>query len=1121
MDALLKYVTQLAQNIGARPAGTEEEQQAALYINESFQKEARMASTIEDFNFNPDVDLPKALYGALAVIAAVLIITVPFMSIVSLILSIIAAVFYACEVLGHPLLDRILRHGISQNVVTRYIPQVGENMSPRRQRKIVLVAHYDSGKATPIIGGPIFHALPILQQASFWGVIAVLVLVILHMILSILTGVPVVLFVLLVIAAVLSCLPIAGFIITAVSRYNEGANCNASGVAVMMELAARVGHGIVQKPAYAAEGPTIHGEQAAAEAGVIPEGSEIVYEIPTPPESQSSDAETRLLSAKAAVAAMSGRPVSENVNITLSDKLVQVKEPPVREPDDNKKQEIRQETFAAFSAQEMPQGQAMGQQPAEAQGQPVPPVPEEAEVTQVYEEQVIQEQPQSAQPVQTSPYASPRRQEPEVPEWFKTARKKAKKSAADTTSIHRSIYAEAMDNQERLALSPENEPAAFDSSQTEKRLQQMRENIMNASYRPQNAAQESPANAAAAQNAGRSAAVKPQEGRASRPMPSNPAPLAPANSAEYGVHAASADVSETDDTRVASGQRAYSKRFTLPIVSSKPASDINDALPRIEEVQEKVEVEETASPISPMKSEQLPKIDETISQPPRQRRRRPAASEAVPEEPATATQPKEAASPSAQDMRDVIPSIANAEPGRDALSSDLPIPSLNEQRTVAIPSIGNTGSQERLEPVRGRIHQPAPLDEQKKKHEGRPHDLNSVVPSIDLSSSQASAGSSQRFAPVTEKLSIPSILPNDIPDPTAPSEPQQAPSVATAGAFGLTGSIEPVGDELLESVEGEEIYVEDADDTDYGESITESGAFAGPGYVDMPKSRFSKLFGRFGKKGKKHREESSAQEWLDVDDDFDARTAGEKRKGWESFRDDTVTYQDSGGSSDDYNDLFGDDDDWNGGGFDRESLGRVSTLSGPESDESPTEKDFQAPSGVEMEIPQNQVVFDNGAPNVSADDIVNFHNPAFSTEIWFVALGAELAENGGMKAFLEEHSQELRGALFIDIEALGSGSLCLIDREGKYISRHSSSRMDRIVRKASSNVGMKVGKASMTWTTSAAGYALQHGYHAMHLAGMRDGKPAFDGQKDDIVENIDQETLRRNADFVMEVLKQI
>ena len=43
----------------------------------------------------------------------------------------------------------------------------------------------------------------------------------------------------------------------------------------------------------------------------------------------------------------------------------------------------------------------------------------------------------------------------------------------------------------------------------------------------------------------------------------------------------------------------------------------------------------------------------------------------------------------------------------------------------------------------------------------------------------------------------------------------------------------------------------------------------------------------------------------------------------------------------------------------------------------------------------------------------------------------------------------------------------------------------------------------------------------MHLVGMNGAKPAFFAQGDDVLENVDEQTLETNADFVMELLKNV
>ena len=51
MAELNEHVAYLSQEIGPRPAGTEEEQRAALYISEQFSAEAGLTTAMEDFQW--------------------------------------------------------------------------------------------------------------------------------------------------------------------------------------------------------------------------------------------------------------------------------------------------------------------------------------------------------------------------------------------------------------------------------------------------------------------------------------------------------------------------------------------------------------------------------------------------------------------------------------------------------------------------------------------------------------------------------------------------------------------------------------------------------------------------------------------------------------------------------------------------------------------------------------------------------------------------------------------------------------------------------------------------------------------------------------------------------------
>ena len=72
MAQLFDYVDYLSREIGARPAGTEEEQQAALYIAEQFQKDAGFHTEIEEFTSSSNIEGAGAILGVIVIVASIL-----------------------------------------------------------------------------------------------------------------------------------------------------------------------------------------------------------------------------------------------------------------------------------------------------------------------------------------------------------------------------------------------------------------------------------------------------------------------------------------------------------------------------------------------------------------------------------------------------------------------------------------------------------------------------------------------------------------------------------------------------------------------------------------------------------------------------------------------------------------------------------------------------------------------------------------------------------------------------------------------------------------------------------------------------------------------------------------
>ncbi len=321
MAEIIDDIAYLTQEIGPHPAGTEEEQRAALYLADQMQKEAGFATVVEDFQCVTNDQLPAIICFAVAFLAAVLSIVIPSLNILWLLLSIVAAALYGMEITGRSVLSRLFRTGASQNVVAKYQPTPANGANARR-RKVILVANYDSGKVLAEEKPPFAAMLPILQKASAVAfAVSAVVLLLRTTVFAADTGaMSSILTFLLVVCALLFALPLVRSVLHIVAPFNQSANNNASGVSVLLDVARKVGNGLVsQEEAMergAEEGSQVHGETAARAAGVVPEGASLEYETEMSPQES-------LAAAKAAIAALTGKPVADKVPVTdISSRLV-------------------------------------------------------------------------------------------------------------------------------------------------------------------------------------------------------------------------------------------------------------------------------------------------------------------------------------------------------------------------------------------------------------------------------------------------------------------------------------------------------------------------------------------------------------------------------------------------------------------------------------------------------------------------------------------------------------------------------------------------------------------------------------------------------------------------------
>lgn len=1042
MAELNEHVAYLSQEIGPRPAGTEEEQRAALYISEQFSAEAGLTTAMEDFQCNPDSSLPRTLCSGVAVLVTLVATIVGALAVPAIVVSLICAALAAAEVFDKPVLSRLLNRGVSQNVVARYLPAKSPTRASRR-RKVIVVANYDSGKVRRDLNGAMPAVLPILYWVELAMLVVMPLLLAIRMVLAPDGSVLVVFNVLLAVAMVVAVLPVASFLLEKFANYNEGANCNAAGVAVLLEVASRVA---AARDLPDAPEPTVHGEAAAVSAGLVPEGAEIVYHTGNTSEDLGTSMESaaeRLAAAKAAVAALSGKPVSATPTEVATE----------------------------------------DESPAKGEENGAVEVSPEESLTPSSAAVVV--------PVAAPAYVAP--VEHQVPEWFKKGQEQAKKPAKEKP-VQRSRYATALERaEEEINAREEHERRNLD--ELSERMRVMRASVQAASA----AAGATPTeimDSVVADESSEEISAPPSSSAVNEEASPSLAPVLPA----IEVPAVEADQLPSPSNNTVSAMLA-----DIPAIASEPASS-ETGTPASKPVVPAV----PAVPVAPQPTDD-PDVTVRDGQ-------RPLTGATVAVPPIDLSTPDAPAAP-AGGQRVVVPSVGEVA----ETPASAPAAASRRRRAITLPNIGI--SQELPRISMDDCQQAAPLSEDRPEHDGRVHDLSAVIPSV-TTPEPSSAVSGTRESALLDAL--PSLGRT-----TTTTDPALSGSISLAGTFssmGATGAAAPIGDELLENASENDMYIEDVDDSAYVEQITETGAMAGPGYVEMPKSRFGGIFGKFRRK--KREEASSPQEWLDVEESFDAREVGAARGGWESFREEgdiqayDEEYLDADATtafSPEFDDDFAEDGfdaprsshrrgrHFEGGAFSRDQFD-------DESEGEENQTSAADPSSVFGEGLPADFVFE---PTPEIEQIEQFHSDRIDMEVWFVALGSELAGNGGMKAFMAAHEAELKGALIVELEALGAGELTLIDKEGTYVPKKASSRMKRLVRKAGQATGLKVPEATMEWRNSASAYALKHGQQALHLAGMDGRKPAFFAEEDDVIENIDNDMLALNSDFVMEVLKHI
>lgn len=1299
---LMDVVETLADEIGPRPTGTEEEQRAATAIQQWLSRGAGLPAAIEEVDGEPELETTQTICFAVGFLVTFLAYIVKPLALPAIILTLAAAAIVVLENLGHPVVTRFLRKGISQNVVAVYEPEVlpteEEARRQGRARKIVLVARYDSARVRAETNRGLAHFAALGYQIETWALVATPVILLINSLFFMYdkSVVGTVFSAILVVLMVLMGLRLLKLVARRFAKYNDAANCNATGVAVLVDIAQRV-NGTFGGSA----GSVVrHGASAAQAADVVPEGATLTYDAA---ETGDDGFASQGLGEDAALAGglTWGTAAAAGAAAAVAGAAAGTRGAASAAPED-------EEDAPAYPAWRgratATRGYATVDSNLEISSRPLGAVPGSG--FERYGSAPAAEQPAAP----AVPADGPRTVRAELNdidymgdnprlEAARAAVRAQRAAAADVQEmeayrdgLERRAFGSASDSSASgagidaaagtgtsSAYSPVATGAAQNASPYSARTSSGFDWVAAArAASDEAAAQASRENAAFAADADRTAEhAAPAAAEVAAPAaPAIPDWYARAKAgarrdsgeasvarsrfndalrgAESNLEAASAAVASAardpfqpapDAHAAASAPMApvtgvvtelpaidaAAAPVAAPVASAAPAEQAETAPARPKVTAYAIPIEQvTARPLSPARPVNtaavagVPMADEPVV--------REVAYTQAPvwgEGSANAQAAGEGAAYAPAQAAEFRPTtgfagalaVAAAAEERAIAEGKLSPSTTGEIPQVTLPEIGLSAA---MKPITMEdLQQRAPLAQAQTSGKDAAKSLLTMLPTISLENpeDQSVAAPAADAAPASAE-----------PAPIASAQPG-------FGAAGMTGIFAPVGNELLQNAD-EDIFVDDADDSAFQRNYTASGAFAGPGYMDMPKTRSKGLFGKIF--GKKDAEDGSVQEWLGVDENFDARAVGAARGGWESFREESGYEGDgygygaddgyAGGEGDDFAgdyapdygtyDAYGEADDadtgenygtytgsyaprdWNGGAFSLKGLiggkqggaGRRSGRRGNDDaydgyddaydgydgedggfddaygedgfddgygayasfdgydgfDEGGYDRGYDDGGEEEFGSYRRSLGADEDAddgslsgmasaadrvrrPGTMADlaapafadgekdlqEIFDFRDANINAEVWFVALGSESPNNSGMKAFLDAHGSELRNALFIELEGLGAGEVCLTSSEGRFRRLNISSRMRRYVQKAQEACKVKVGSCTYHIDNSATYVAMSRGMQAMHLVGTDGVKPTLQNQADDVAAAIDPERLSRNADFVMELLRSI
>lgn len=285
MAELIDYAKTLASEIGPRPATTDAEHRAAEWLERTFSAHG-LETELQEFDAVHTYSWAYVIYHVLTMGAAFAAGFKPFLVWPAFAVSAIVAFFLWTDLDTRWGLTRLMPKGPSQNVIARHVPRArrGEIL-----RKIVIVAHYDSAKASlafaPNTVGGFSTTFALLKWSTILTPVFILLMALPLSFLSVLD--PWLWYVTMAVAAYLLVPTVINIHREFAMPFVDGANDNASGVAAMLGVMERLVPAPDANTLVTGSFPAIRRDvDTARAADVVAEETELRYTPAGPSEPQ-------------------------------------------------------------------------------------------------------------------------------------------------------------------------------------------------------------------------------------------------------------------------------------------------------------------------------------------------------------------------------------------------------------------------------------------------------------------------------------------------------------------------------------------------------------------------------------------------------------------------------------------------------------------------------------------------------------------------------------------------------------------------------------------------------------------------------------------------------------------